>query len=346
MMSVLAATVSLPAVAEAAVQAVAPLEPPATIRVRALDPSVPPTDASGSVHPAIEAVRKLLARFEQAPLPRIYVVDPVPLKAKTQANTAAFRVWRGSTPDPNVFVNARADLWQRASRGERVATIALSAAIAHEIVHGRTKDEGPATQREIEILQYFLGHDASLTNEERAILHRAIEAANRYGRHTVPDNALAEQRDGGSKRPNPDLAQPADPVISAAVALIQRRLPSVPRIDVVDPATLKVTTSSSKTPAFRLWYGDQVNPTVFVNKFGDLYSLAARGDSCALKSLAALLAHEIAHTRTKSELEPSRIEAQVLDEFLKDPMVAWPERTCLIERRKTVLQYGVAKRGR
>ncbi len=162
----------------------------------------------------------------------------------------------------------------------------------------------------------------------------------------APENTLAEQRDAASKRPSPDLEQPPDPVVRAAIALIQPRLASLPRIDVVDPATLQVRTSSPKTPAFRLWYGDQVDPTVFVNKFGDLYREAGRGDACALKSLAALLAHEIAHARTKNELEPSTIETQVLDDFLKDPMVALPERTCLIERRKTVLQYGAVKRGR
>ena len=211
--TVLEAATCLPSIAEAASQVAAPLDPVSTVRVRGLDhrgaglalsglddmlvawlghwrsdrddqdPCLPPSDASGSVHPAIDAVRKLLTPFEQAPLPRIYVVDPVALKVKTQANTAAFRLWRGGAADPNVFVNARADLWQRASRGERVATIALSAAIAHEIVHGRTKNEGPATQGEIEILQYFVGHDASLTNEERAMLYHAIEAAKRYGGH-------------------------------------------------------------------------------------------------------------------------------------------------------------------
>jgi hypothetical protein len=162
---------------------------------------------------------------------------------------------------------------------------------------------------------------------------------------SAPGSALAEQRDPASKRPNAELGQPPDPVVGAAVALIQPRVPSLPRIVVVDPATLKVVTSSSKTPAFRVWYGDQVDPTVFVNKFADLYREAGRGDSCALKSLAALLAHEIAHTRTRNELEPSKVEAQLLDQFLKDPTVSLPERTCLVERRKTVVQYGVVRRG-
>lgn len=159
----------------------------------------------------------------------------------------------------------------------------------------------------------------------------------------LPEHAAAQSPPTRITAAAPEVREPRDPVVDEAVRLIKKRFGPIPRIYVVDPASLRVKTSSTKTPAFRIWYGDQVNPNIFVNKFGDLYKYASSGDPCALKSLAGVLAHEVTHTRTKDEMEPSRVELGMLDEFLRDPSIGLAERTCLTERRKTVVQYGGIK---
>lgn len=86
-----------------------------------------------------------------------------------------------------------------------------------------------------------------------------------------------------------------------------------------------------------------MNPSVFVNRFGDLYREASRGDTCALKALAGVVAHEITQTTTKDEAEPTRVEMKLLDEFLEDPTIPLAERSCLIQRKKAVREHGRMK---
>ncbi len=179
-----------------------------------------------------------------------------------------------------------------------------------------------------------------------AVLLAALpaHAAGQIGRSVgidtgVQQRTVAEMRLAGRE----PFQEPPDPVVDEAVGLIRKAFPSIPRIYVVDPAALKLKTSSPKTPAFRVWFGDRVNQNIFVNKFGDLYRYASDGDPCALKSLAGVLAHEVAHTLTKDEREPSRVELSVLGEFLEDPSIRLSERTCLIQRRKAVQEHGGIK---
>jgi len=159
----------------------------------------------------------------------------------------------------------------------------------------------------------------------------------------LPEHAAAQSSPMRITAAAPEVREPRNPVVDEAVRLIRKRFASIPRIYVVDPAALKLNTSLTKTPAFRVWYGDQVNPNIFVNKFGDLYKYARSGDRCALKCLAGLLAHEVTHTWTKDEMEASRVELSVLDEFLKDPSTQLPEHICLIQRKKAVRQHAGIK---
>ncbi len=124
-----------------------------------------------------------------------------------------------------------------------------------------------------------------------------------------------------------------EPAIAAAVALIADRFTSIPRIYVVDPALVNVRIPVA---GFRIWYGDRVNPNVYVSKFSEIYRAAASGDACGLKVLAALLAHEIAHSYTKDEAEPTRAEIAVLDRFIAEPATSMREEACLSARRGAV----------
>ncbi len=154
-------------------------------------------------------------------------------------------------------------------------------------------------------------------------------------RNDATQNRTADDRATAANRAGP---QGTDPVVDAAIALLAKRFPAIPRVYVVDPAALKVTMASTSTAAFRIWYGDRINPNIFVNKFAYLYLDARDGDACALKSLAAVLAHEVTHSSSKDELEPSRVELSVIDDFLADVSTRMSERTCLGNRRSVIEQ--------
>jgi hypothetical protein len=125
-------------------------------------------------------VRDLLAPYDPNP-PRIYVVDPVVItKAPLPPHSPSFRRWYGNRVDPSVYINVKSDIYQRASKGDRAALLALAASVSHEIIHGTTKDEQAPSRREIEVLQGFL-RDATLCATDRCVLLERVAAVKKYG---------------------------------------------------------------------------------------------------------------------------------------------------------------------
>ena len=156
---------------------------------------------------------------------------------------------------------------------------------------------------------------------------------------TLAATAAVLAQDGGKCPAAPALGDPHDPVVGAALGLIADRYPSPAHIYVTDPRDLKVVLPSGNTPAFRIYYGNWVDPSIFVNQRSELYRLASEGNGCALKLLAAALTHEMVHSRTKDDREASRVELDVLDGFLKSTPHGVAEHLCLMERQQAIRAY-------
>jgi hypothetical protein len=138
-------------------------------------------------------------------------------------------------------------------------------------------------------------------------------------------------------------SDPGDRVVREATSLVANRLASLPVVQAVDPRDVGVSLPSINTPAFRIHVGRQVDPVIFVNSSSDLYRRAREGDRCALKSLAAVLVHEMAHSATRDDRVASRLELEVLDWLIRQPSTGIGEQTCLMERQAEIRVYAGLK---
>lgn len=77
----------------------------------------------------------------------------------------------------------------------------------------------------------------------------AVSAATMLMVGLVPERASAQQPVGTTGVALPDLGEPMDPAVQAAVTLLQDKVASIPRIYVIDPARLHLKTPRA---AFRV----------------------------------------------------------------------------------------------
>jgi hypothetical protein len=153
----------------------------------------------------------------------------------------------------------------------------------------------------------------------------------------TPATAFAQPRDYPPSQPA--LGEPDDPVVRAAKDLIAGHVSSLPVVYATDPTDLNVTLPSLNMPAFRIYYGNWVNPSIFLNRRSITYKQAIGGNRCALKTLAAILVHEMAHSSTKDDKVASQRELDMLAVFLREPSTGIEEQMCLMDRQRAVRQY-------
>lgn len=147
----------------------------------------------------------------------------------------------------------------------------------------------------------------------------------------------AQSRDPAPRQPA--LGDPDDAVVCAARDLIAAYVASMPAIYATDPRQLKIPVPSQNTPAFRISLGNWVNPDIFVNRLSITYKQAVSGDRCALKTLGAILVHEMAHSSTKDDKVASRAELAMLAAFIRLPSTGLEEQMCLMDRQAAVRRY-------
>lgn len=131
--------------------------------------------------PIIERVKQEF--FKDATLPPIEVIGeqdyeriglPLALHPSTKGKVG-FRVYKGATPQPNIYVNKHSKLYQDALRAQdSFPRLLLAGHLVHENAHSNSLDEREAYSREVEFLSPYLSKLSS-NQHQREQLQRYIE---------------------------------------------------------------------------------------------------------------------------------------------------------------------------